>query len=177
MWNCRSHTLLFENWTIRLDVGRKWDTLVPLPDPLSSTFWPCPLLNCLCSEEWLWASEDDLSNTKKHPSYHEAIVDQNDNKALSSPQKVYSLKMTLAPKGWINWISEPGIGYNRRFMIYAVMGTRRIVDCSSLNISSYDTRFTWFPKGQISWGNLFNSTVVDKRSFWQILTDLESIAT
>jgi hypothetical protein len=24
-------------------------------------------------------------------------------------------------------------------MIYAVMGTRRIVDCSSLNISSYDT--------------------------------------
>lgn len=63
--NVKSCTLLFENWTILRDVGRKWDILVPLPDPLSSIFWPCPWLNCLCSEEWLWLSEADLSLTQR----------------------------------------------------------------------------------------------------------------
>lgn len=66
LWkNVKSCTLLFENWTILRDVGRKWDILVPLPDPLSSIFWPCPWLNCLCSEEWLWLSEADLSLTQR----------------------------------------------------------------------------------------------------------------
>jgi hypothetical protein len=38
---------------------------VPLPDPPSSVFWPCRLLACLCSEEWLLVLENDLSLTQR----------------------------------------------------------------------------------------------------------------
>ena len=105
--NSGSHTLLFENWTIRLDVGRKWDTLVPVPDPVSSTFWPCPLLNCLCSEEWLWAS-DDLSLTQRsiRPIMKQYSI--NMRRTISSPYKLYSLEMnnSLSPRSWIHCPQE-----------------------------------------------------------------------
>ena len=128
MWNCRSHTLLFENWTIRLDVGRKWDTLVPLPDPLSSTFWPCPLLNCLCSEEWLWASEDDLSLTQRSIR---PIMKQH----LINMRSLFTTKKGVFTR---NGITETE---DLLFMLWWEHEQQWTAFC--LNIS-YETRFTWF---------------------------------